>query len=150
MQGDEQKRFAASNRRDLVGHVEGTARPLRCIGQGFMPPAMTNQVTASLPDAIQVPRGLAVPPIQEGHRRSIKVDEMQLLTAMGVVTGIAGGAPVVVQMSAMIGEIGGAVETGDVGIIVVAVEADLLAVNAASAAGHGRVLGLPAEDVQAG
>ena len=110
---------------------------------------MADQVTSSLPACIQVPGGLAVSPVQKGHRRGIKVDGVQLFTAVRIVTGVAGSALVIVEMSVVIGKVGEHVEAGDVGVVVVAFEAELLAIHAASTAGDRRVLGLSIEDMQA-
>ena len=99
---------------------------------------------------IDIPGGLTVSTVEEGNGRTIEVDQMELLAAVGVVTGIAGDPPVSIQMVGVGIEIGVTILAGHIGFIIVAVETKLLIRNPVVAAVDRRIIGLPGEKVKPG
>jgi len=64
-------------------------------------PMATYKASCSLSDWIVIPGRLAVPVIQKGRHRCIDIDEMELFTAMRVVTGVTSCPPIVIHMLTM-------------------------------------------------
>ena len=56
------------------------------------------ETTRSASRRIEIPGGLTVSVVQEGHGGGIEVNQMLLLAAVGIVACVTGSSPIIVQM----------------------------------------------------
>jgi len=113
---------------------------------------MTIQVaTSPVPGWIVIPGGLAVSPSQEGHRCGIEVDQVELLAAMCIVTGIAGN-PTVFHVLPVFTKVREIILPSHISLIIVTFEAEFLAVynKIATAEIDSRIICAAIQDVQTG
>ena len=113
-----------------------------------MLPVVAGHITTGLTGGVDIPGALAVSAVEEGHRSTVEVKQMELLTTVAIVTGIAGYAPVSIKMVRVGIKISVVVLTGHVGFIIMAIEAKFLIRHSVIAAVNRGIIGLSGEQVK--